>query len=535
MIKNNNLTIQQFNNLFVKRHLGLIIALTLFILQASLIPQSGMTWDEPSSFFFGRANLKFWLTGNRAYLTDLKNPVLFADSPFKYIYGEDVYPPVPFVIASATSLVLAENLKLISVIDAHHLGEVAIGSVGVYFFFLLATQAGLSSRIAAVTTLLYALYPTIFGQMRSDAKDIPLMSFLVISAYWFLRSRRELKLLPAAFFAISFGLALGTKPTAVLLAVVIGLFTVFDRPKRIFYLIFIFAVGGLVAYLSWPWLWDDPVGKLTTIWSFFKSVGYGMPVLYLGKQYAAGVNVPLSYPYAILLFQTPPIVFLLFLIGFVVRKRGIQLFFLLWFAITMGRFLLPGVLIYARVRHFIDAMPAFFILVGFGLTRLSRRWFFVAGSLVIASELLIIITHFPFEPGYYNIFVGGTKTIAQKELFDADYWGSGVKQAMEYIQKTAVGETGVYTCGLLHLAIFYESTRVKAVADGNQAQYVILPNSPSFFGGAINFHKSYDTLVYTVERAGAPMFYVFKRQSPTYWHCGNETDTAEIILDNPGV
>src|SRR3989344_4793339 len=143
MIKNNNLTIQQFNNLFVKRHLGLIIALTLFILQASLIPQSGMTWDEPSSFFFGRANLKFWLTGNRAYLTDLKNPVLFEDSPFKYIYGEDIYPPTSFVIESLSSYILSERLHMLSSINAHHIGEVAIGAVGVGFFYLLAIEAGI--------------------------------------------------------------------------------------------------------------------------------------------------------------------------------------------------------------------------------------------------------------------------------------------------------------------------------------------------------------------------------------------------------
>jgi hypothetical protein len=199
-------------------------------------------------------------------------------------------------------------------------------------------------------------------------------------------------------------------------------------------------------------------------------------------------------------------------------------------------------------------MPAFFVLVGIGLEQFgqigSRILYQVLrkkelknnslihntnalslvfiGLLIIGHLVWIDATHYPFEPGYYNAYVGGTKTIARKELFDADYWGSGVQQAMEFIKNTHKGKANVYTCQLLHLARFYGNDDVKAVSDGNLAQYVIVPNSPSYFGGPIQFHKTYDTLVYTVERAGAPMFYVFKRKAPTFWSCGPETESVYI-------
>lgn len=107
----------------MKKYLGIYLAALIFIIQLILLPRVGMSWDEPSSFFVGRANLKFWMTGNRAYLNDLRNKQLFADSPFPYIYGEDIYPPFQFLVSSATSYVFAEHLHLMDVPTAHHAGN----------------------------------------------------------------------------------------------------------------------------------------------------------------------------------------------------------------------------------------------------------------------------------------------------------------------------------------------------------------------------------------------------------------------------
>ena len=103
----------------MKKYIGVLLAILVFCVQLMLIHGAGLTWDEPSSFFFGRANLKFWLTGNRAYLNDIKSKTLYADSPFFYLFGEDVYPPFPFVVASSFSYVFAEHLHLLTFLDAH--------------------------------------------------------------------------------------------------------------------------------------------------------------------------------------------------------------------------------------------------------------------------------------------------------------------------------------------------------------------------------------------------------------------------------
>lgn len=553
----------------MKRHLGIIIAALVFFVQFALIPGAGMTWDEPASFFIGRMNLQFWQTGDYANLIDYTNTERFGTSPFAFVRGEEFYPPFPFLISSAISYMFAETLHVMSFINAHHLGEVIIGAIGVWAFYGLAFELGLPSMVAVGTTLLYVLYPTIFGQMRNDAKDIPLMSMLTVAVYLFIRWIHfwQAKLYNKTWVygfgsAIALGLALASKPSAVIIAPILGTWFCIsvvasrkfaDRTRRLplFFIttlvIVIVAVG--VFFFSWPWLWSDPVSKLTAVWGFFKSVGYNMPVMYLGQKFHAGVNLPKEYPFAILLFQTPLEIVFLFLIGVfavldrVGRKKDMMaLLPLWWFLLGMARFFLPSMIIYAKVRHFIDVMPAFFLLVGFGINAIAS--YAVSASyhavkskmlgglvvgllvaLVIIHEIWISVTFYPYEPSYFNVLVGGSKNVAEKQLFDIEYWASGTKEAMEYINlQSFVAPTSVYSCSMRHMTMYYAAPKVQLLwANPEQAQYSIVPNSPSWFNDMMMFSKENHRLAYTVKRAGADLFYVFENTNGRGWRCGYET------------
>ena len=554
------------------KHIGVFLAIIVFVIQAFLLPHVGMSWDEPSSFFMGRANLKFWLTGSRAYLNDIKNKTLFADSPIPYIFGEDIYPPFPFLVASAFSYIFAEKLHLMQVFDAHHLGEVAIGSLGVWGMYGLSTAAGLSVPTAVVTTLAYTLYPTIFGLMRSDAKDVPLVSMLIVSAYFFLswltrwRKKQYTHLWrDGILFGITFGLAQASKPTAALFVpiVVTWIFLSAWRDKafrkslapRVRFSItvgLLLALAVIVFFLAWPWLWDDPVGKLTQVVTFFKSVGYNMLTPYFGYIYNAAVNLPKSYPFLIVFIQTPVEIGVLAITGFVSAIRRfvthaetVPFLFVLWFVIGMGRFLVPGVIIYSGVRHFIDVMPAFFILAGFGLEwgALSvASWvkrcvpavsryvsatsvIYIALGVIVFHEAYISVTFFPYEVLYFNALVGGTKNVADKWLFDVGQAGA-VKEAMEFIARDSKGRpTLVYPCQLGHLALLYLAPHVKLTRRPELGNYTIIPNSPSWFEGALTFAKTHHEKAYIVRRAGADIFYVLRYTSQVGWRCGWETGT----------
>lgn len=503
-----------------KKIKGIFIAVFIFVIQVLLIPKTGMTWDEPSSFFFGRANLKFWLTGNRAYIEDIKNPELFKDDPFKYIYGEDLYPPLPYLFFSATSMLLSEKLHLMNSIDAHHLGEVIVGAVGVWGMYELSGSAAV--------TLLFATYPTIFGQMRSDAKDLPLISMIILTMLFFTKWVKTDKLRYAFLAAVFFGFANSVKPSAIILIPIVVLFLWFTNRLKIKTALVgagMVLVATAIFFLQWPWLWEHTWSRLVRVFLLYKDVGYHMPVLSLGKIYRAGISVPPTYPFGILLFQTPLELIALFLLGLLSLRGPWGALFFIWFFVGMGRFLFDGMIIYQKIRHFIDVMPAFFLIVGYGLQRLPKKIATVLVVFTLIHQAVIIAQLFPYEPGYFNILVGGVKNVAEKGLFDSGHWGAEIKEGMEFVNRQQK-QILVYPCTLKHLELFYTAPNVRLTQDPTEATYILVPNAPSWFGGAIDYYKKNHKLVSTVRRGGADFLYIFERTSPTGWNCGRETDMA---------
>lgn len=542
----------------VKKYIGLFLAIIVFGIQLMLIPGAGLTWDEPSSFFFGRANLDFWLTGNRAYLNDFKSKTLFTDSPFFYLYGEDLYPPFPFVVSSAFSWVLAEHLHLLPVIDAHHLGEVFLGSIGVAAFYGVAIEVGLTIPIAAATTLLYAFYPTIIGEMRADAKDIPLMSMLVVFVYCFLRFIKSLRRSGfarhvgwAVVAGITLGLAFATKPTAPIIVIPLAvwfivseiLHTSFRKAMgplgRLTPLIGVIGVIGVVVFmLAWPWLWDDPVGKLTKVWDFFHIVGFGNAVTYMGAYWQAGITLPWTYPFAVLGTKTPIELLVVALIGMAavwrafLRGNAFATLAFFWFWLLILRFLVPGFVIYDKVRHFIDAMPGFFLLIGFGLQwaasiRIKKKLGLVAAAIfffAFGHELAIMEQFYPYEPTYYNALIGGIKTVSEQKLFDTEHLAGSVKEGMDFVNKQP-GRPTIYACALSHLAYFYAAPNVRVTRFPMIGSYILVPNSPAFFSEAISQYSHNSRLVYTVRRGGGDLLYVYHITGTYTWYCGFESET----------
>ncbi len=560
----------------MKKHIGIYIALLVLVIQFFALPYAGMTWDEPSVFFIGRANLNFWRTGNREYLNDLHNKELFRGNPMAYMYGAHYYPPFSFTLASGLSYVLAENLKLLPVIDAHHLGGLLLASAGVAALYSLLLLCGFSVLSAVLTTVLYALYPTIWGQMRNDVKDIPLMSMIVIAVYFFVRFMKSWKergemrrIILAVVSAVCIGLAASIKPTAFVMLPIIAVWFLFAlqesssfykslKPVRRMFLLWPFlafvAVGAFI--LSWPWIWDDPGNKLTAAWEFFKKVGYHMPVPYFGDMWRAGISVPPEYPLGILLVQTPVELTILAMIGMVVAIRRMMknddpypMLFVFWFWLGLVRFFIDGTIIYAKIRQFIDVLPAFLALAGLGLMGIAtvihshidtlfkrhrmkniRRDSVVIllGLGVVAHLVWISVSFFPYEPSYFNILVGGAKTIADKGSFDVEYWGSGVREAMEFVNKQEGKPFGVYACLMRHLAINYAAPGVTVTQVGEPYRYMIIPNSPSWFGPGLTFARDiYKQPAYVIQREGAPLLYVYEMTAPLIWRCGNESPLVD--------
>ena len=118
--------------------------------------------------------------------------------------------------------------------------------------------------------------------------------------------------------------------------------------------------------------------------------------------------------------------------------------------------------------------------------------------------------------------------MADTYLFDIGP-SNGVKEAMEAIAKDANGApTLVYPCLLGHVAMSYTTPTMKLTATTVDANYSFVPNAMSWFDGAMVFDRENHKLVYTIRRAGADLFYVYKYKSASGWRCGWETESNYV-------
>ena len=537
----------------MKNYIGIIIAIGFFVVQSFLARGTGMSWDEPQNFFNGRKTLKFFLSGDRRYVDTWGDAKLFDGDHMAYLYADAHYPPGAGFIGSVFSSVLSDYLHLVSWIDGYHIGEVAIGAVGVGTFYYLGVLLGLSPFISLVTTLLFGLYPTIFGEMRADAKDLPMMSGLIVFMYLFLRWVKSSHVWWGIGAAVALGFAAWMKLTAPIVLVPITVWAVaawfgsstfrksLSPISRILILLpFFLVISCTVVYLLWPYLWNDSVARLTAAWEFFRIVGMGNAVLYLGKYYQAGINLPWHYPLIILAVQTPVEILVLAFVGIIAvwrlwpKKDVYPLLIFIWFVVGIGRFALPHMVIYAKIRHFIDVVPAFFLLVGFGLQIIQKmryvylpvHFFLAALSLMLVHLIWIDVIYYPYEPSYFNFLVGGTKTVAQRQLFDVEHWATGTREAMQFVNREK-GEKTVYGCGLNHIARQYAESHVRVEATPQLGSYVLVPNMPSVFTDALYVYNTYHTLVHTIRRAGADLFYVYRTTASHTLICSGEVVTGD--------
>jgi hypothetical protein len=535
-----------------------LVFLLYFLIQFILVLRVGFTWDEPSILFIGKRNYDFWISGNWQYGPDYRPIAKSTDGPLRMVYGAKYYPPLLPTVAVTLHELFYTKLHLLPSVPAYHFAGLLVSFIGIIVLYALLKELGFGKWLSLGVSLLYGLYPSIAGQMRNDLKDVPLAAAVIVLVYLFIKLLHSYPKNISYFWTfcmgISLGLAILMKPTAALMVLIIIAYClvslVFPKGRRqlppipmiLTQVLLIGILALVIVVFLWPRVWSNPVEQLLEAFNFLKTTGLMITVPYFGTIYRAGMGVPWHYPFGVLLVQTPPPLLVFFLTGIVgifwnvkKTKNPLPLFFLLWVGIALFRFSLPGFLIYAKVRQLMDALPGLFIIGIYGIdfigtivhTYIPIRKSHVILALcgiALAHELFILVQFAPYEPSYFNFIVGGTKNVAEKQLFDSEYWGSSVREAMEYVDKAATKPVTVYTCTMAHLAKYFNTDKVTTVITAERADYFLIPNSKSYFGDIFTELEGNGKIVYTVRRAGTDLFYVYKSYGGLFPQCGSESE-----------
>jgi len=244
---------------------------------------------------------------------------------------------------------------------------------------------------------------------------------------------------------VASGLAISIRSVGLFALLLVGLvYLGTQRARAILPLLTLALLAAVVAYVTWPFLWGNPIRALRESLAFLAGNPNKDYVLFMGEV-TKGRLLPWFYlPFLTLIQFTEP-VWLLFLAGLATlfRPQRTRLSSLL--AVVLGLWLLaptaPLILqhawFYDNFRQFLFVTPAVFVLAALGLNalwealgRLRRPalWWVLCGLLLAPGMVAIIRLH-PYQYVYFNSFVHGTEGAFRQ--FELDYWVTSYSAAMK--------------------------------------------------------------------------------------------------------
>jgi hypothetical protein len=402
----------------------------------------GASWDEQVQHEYGEAVLRFYSS-------------LFRDRSATALGDLSRYGGFIELLE-----VFATRISPFDVYATRHLLDGLCGVAGIFACWKIARfLAGLGS--AFWTALLLALYPSYYGHMFVNSKDIPFAVFYVWSLYYLIRILHEfpgISITTAGKFGIVSGLAMAVRVGGLLLLcylyLFVGLFSgylLWSRRKSLRSIrsrktvLILFTTSG-IAYalmlLFWPYALAKP----------FVRPFLALEALSYVKPAAASWNyVPLY-----LLLKLPELVLALGFIGIVLASRAVakkivwvDLPLTLSYLVLVFAFLFPVIyaiikrpFLYDEIRHFLFVIPPLFCLIGITMDRVLR-WSFdgkFMGKYVVAMVIVYLLFHIrlmvllhPYEYAYYNRFIGGVYG-AYRNGYDPEYWGTSYKEAVTEVE-----------------------------------------------------------------------------------------------------
>ena len=348
-------------------------------------------------------------------------------------------------------------------LSRHLLGHLFFLSGG-FFCSLLVYRLFNSRLLALFALLLFLLHPRMYAHSFFNSKDLPFLSMFMMALFLLHRAFRKDTF--SAFILCGMGIAILTNIriggvmlfVAVLAMRACDLFHASDQEERKHILRTArgFALAGvLTLYVTWPYLWSNPVGHFIKSFSEMAHYPFYSSELFQGER-VDPMNLPPDYVLGWFSIMTPPVVLLLGIIGTgsilfrgvihscdVLRNTPLRFGFLL-----ISCFMLPviaivslGSTLYEGGRQVYFLYAPFCLVAVFGmhwLVSLSKRMSLRAGIYVlagmgIAMTLVAMIRIHPYQQVYFNFLTDRTTPEYNSNQYWMDTWGVGSLKSLEYV------------------------------------------------------------------------------------------------------
>jgi hypothetical protein len=512
---------------FVQKPILLLVALNVLI-GLFTFKDYGTAWDEPLFYSYGDAlgyaySPREWFSGD----FDLYNS--YGAS------GDDHKNRGPAYLFLARNFVHGLQALGSDSTEAWHLVNFLFFQFGIYFIYRISKR-WMGDSSALFTAVLFSLQPLLWGHAFINPKDPPFMTFFLASVcYGFemvdavaLDARDKTRKILLASFLL--GIAASIRVLGPFAGLLVVLYSIgksiktnlrvsaspwlkTHSPSIIRYAIF----SILVMFLTWPYLWENPLRNFIDVFRFMSDNPTQLAVLFGGDIYRAG-ELPIRYmPFMLATTLTEPVVPLFLggiLLGFwsLIRSRDearrdqlVSLsLVLLWFLALVAYVLLRRPSMYDGIRHFLFILPPVFIFAGMtfeSLLNMMRKWINSPiwlragiGLFLVLPGIYGLVRLHPYQYTYYNFYIGGTSGAFRS--YETDYWLTCYKDAVEELNNQISTPVNLFVKREAYIAAPYaqENIRIRDLREESDAprsgDYILVnsrvnddlytfPNAPS--------------------------------------------------------
>jgi hypothetical protein len=532
----------------------LIWFLTCLLIGTVIVHAYGMSIDEPN---------------NQRYAVDTWNayPSVFGTryEP-EYRASYDGHGPAFITLASIFVKVMQRVIPGVFAPDLWHFSYfIAFLVSGLCLYWLARHWFGVWAAWGIL--LLYSSQPLLWGHAFINPKDIPFMAFFLASItagfamvdrltdqglirrpltqdgssitgtrnsilHEVLRSFAN----PWVYLgAILLGLTTSIRILGPYAGVIVILYGLYKSPRRILAVLPAYAIiTALVCYLTWPYLWTDPLRRLLESLHVASAYPWQGGVLFEGVITAAK-DLPARYLPEMLSIQFTEAAVILFLTGVVLAFRKLfkrenfvpVILFLLWFILPLLTIILSGSVVYDGFRQILFLVPPLFLMTGYALDwiftkvrNLTLRLLILL--LIVAPGIYSSITLHPYQYIYFNSLVGGVRGAYGN--YELDYWATSYREAALYLNEESPRDTRVAVFGPVEIVSPYTRPDIKLNIGSVARKLRESQNAVFNYAIILNRRNAADEAcqnartVKTVERAGA-LLMIVKEIPPGQMDC----------------
>ncbi|CAG0951163.1 hypothetical protein ANAEL_00077 [Anaerolineales bacterium] len=284
-----------------------------------------------------------------------------------------------------------------------------------------------------------------------------------------------LLILPSAFLL---GFTTSTRILGPFAGILVAYYALRTKGKRAISSLIAYAILSLIfTYLTWPYLWMNPIGQFIESFKEMSLYPWTGVVLFNGANYQL-TNLPTSYLPLLLAIQLTEPIWALSLTGWLVsifganNKRGLVELSVLWFVLPLTAFIVMRTALYDNFRQILFILPPIFLMAGVAFEAVKQvKWQAVLIGLCLVPNLLGIVALHPYEYIYYNRFIGGVDGAAGR--FELDYWGISYREAAEYVNQVAPPNSTIWLEGPAALFQLYsrEDLKTYSTNEAERADY----------------------------------------------------------------